>query len=94
MDIEQLKLILEAATAAGEGATSIVRIWFALQFLELTVFAGLWSGALYGIYKVARTGITAASYSNDIDLVTGDDSSYGREHTLKKLRALKADGTL
>ncbi len=44
MDIEQLKLILEAAKAAGDGAMEVVFVFFAYKFLGLFLKIG---GSLY-----------------------------------------------
>lgn len=57
MDIEQLKLILDAASAAGDGARQVVFIWFALRFATLFVWAGVFSGGVLAAYKLIRMSI-------------------------------------
>jgi hypothetical protein len=53
MDIEQLKLILDAARAAGDGAMTIVFVWFALKFFIVILVGSIVSSVAYGIYKLA-----------------------------------------
>lgn len=51
MDIEQLKMILEAAAAAGDGAMKVVFIWFAYKFFATVLVWGFWSGVVYAGYR-------------------------------------------
>jgi len=76
VDIEQLKLILDAAQAAGEGAYSIVIVWFLLQFLKTLLLWGVIGGALTGGYKLAKRGIDADDWKSRLEAVTGCDLYY------------------
>ena len=79
MDIEQLKLILDAAQAAGEGAYSIVIVWFSLQFLKTLLLFGVVIGALTGIYKLIKRAIDADDWKSRLEAVMGCDLYYEKE---------------
>ena len=63
MDIEQLTLILEAAKAAGDGAMSVVFVWFAYKFFGLVIHYSLWGGLFFAVFKVADRCIKAFSFT-------------------------------
>ena len=79
MDIEQLKLILEAARAAGDGAMSVVLVWFAYKFLGVLLNAGLIGGLIVGAYKLIGRGITVGSAQGRIHDITGLDCAFSSE---------------
>lgn len=79
MDIEQLKLILEAAAAAGDGAYSVVLIWFSVKFASLLLQYSAIGGAFYAIYKIASAIIQAMSFSQQLAAHIGKDLDYSSE---------------
>jgi len=76
MDIEQLQLILEAAKAAGEGAYSVVIIWFVYKFFGLTLHYGVIGGLSLAIYKFAIFSVKRFSFSSRIGQITNLDFDY------------------
>lgn len=91
MDIEQLKLILDAATAAGTGATKIVLIWFAYKFTWVFVGTGLWGSVIWGTYKLIAKAMSHFGFSSQVARVLSIDIEYcaGRERALKEITRLK-----
>ena len=82
MDIEQLKLILEAAQAAGDGAVQVVFVWFALKFVGLFLKCGLIGGLILGAFRLIRRAITSFSFLEKIESEIGD--SFYHESTKRK----------
>ena len=76
MDIEQLKLILEAAAAAGDGAMRVVFVWFAYKIFGIIIHYGLFAGIFYGVYRTAQKLIKSFSFSSKVSNVTGLDLDY------------------
>lgn len=73
MDIEQLRLILEAAAAAGDGATRVVFVWFAYKFFGTLVHYGLFGGLFFAAYKVASRCISAFAFREAVGNILGYD---------------------
>jgi len=84
MDIEQLRLILEAAQAAGSGAYGIALLWLGFQLLKSLLAYGCIGGLIIGAYKLIRRGITNFSFQSKIEDITGTDLDYvsGRREIL------------
>ena len=76
MDIEQLKLILEAARAAGDGAMEVVFVFFAYKFVGLFLKIGLASGVFYGAFRLISSGITSVSFKGNIERIIGNSLYY------------------
>ncbi len=66
MDIEQLKMIIEALGAAGAGTKHLVIVYFAYMFVKLIFTVGLLGGLATAAYKIIRHGIDQCSFSNDV----------------------------
>ena len=66
MDIEQLKLILEAAAAAGGGATKVVFVWFAYKFFGLLIHYGLFAGIFFAAFKIADRCIKSFAFTERV----------------------------
>ena len=90
MDIEQLKLILEAARAAGDGAVQVVFIWFAFKFVTIFLKAGLVGGFLLAAYKLILRAITEFSFLEKIESEIGD-RLYHNSDKKKFLKFLRAN---
>lgn len=73
MDIEQLKLILEAAAAAGNGATQVVFVWFAYKFFGLVIHYGLFAGFFYAAFKVCDRCLKSFAFSERVSAILGDN---------------------
>jgi hypothetical protein len=71
MDIEQLRLILEAATAAGTGAMQIVVMWFGLEVLRLVVVVALWLASFTLIFKIFRTIFDKLGFTTQLEAAYG-----------------------
>jgi len=74
MDIEQLKLILEAAAAAGGGATKVVFVWFAYKFFGLLIHYGLFAGLFFAAFKIADRCVRSFAFTERIAAIL--DESY------------------
>lgn len=61
MDIEQLRLIIEAFNGVQESATTGVVVWFSLLAGEILIDAGLIATFLYMVYKLAWRLMTVVS---------------------------------
>lgn len=66
MDIEQLKLILEAANAAGEGAMTLAYLWIGKSIALSLVGYSIWGGLVLGVYKVISRLITVVFNADKI----------------------------
>ena len=73
MDIEQLRLILEAAAAAGDGATKVVFVWFAYKFFGTLIHYGLFGGLFFGAYKAITKLIESFAFAERIRIALGVD---------------------
>ena len=69
MDIEQLKLILEAARAAGDGAMTIVITWFFFLFFEVLAKWSLGAGLIYAAYKTVQRMVSSFAFKERVDTV-------------------------
>jgi hypothetical protein len=71
MDIEQLKLILEAAKAAGDGAVHVVFIWFAYKFIMGFFHYGVFGALFYTAFKIVNKCVNTFSFKARIEGVLG-----------------------
>ena len=76
MDIEQLRLILEAAQAAGSGAYSVALLWLGFQLFKSLLAYGCLGGLLLGSYKLIKRGITSLSIQSKIEDIAGVNLYY------------------
>ena len=71
MDIEQLTLILDAARAAGDGAMSVVLIWFAFKFVGLMLSTSLIGGGMYAVYRVLTGVLQNITFTSKVQGLIG-----------------------
>ena len=90
MDIEQLKMIIEALGAAGAGTKHLIIVYFAYLFAKLTFTVGLIGAVVTAAYKIIRHGIDQCSFSNDVAQAIdtyGCLSGSERRKAIKYIRA-------
>lgn len=56
MDIEQLKLILETLQAAGQGASTLVLVWLAVDVVKAALACSVFATGVYFFYRLVRLG--------------------------------------
>lgn len=71
MDIEQLKLVLEAANTAGEGAFVIALMWIGKAYFGQLVSLILGGGAFYLIYRVIKAVFESNAFLGQTRAVVG-----------------------
>jgi len=79
MDIEQLKLVIEAARAAGEGAFDVALLWIGYQFLSSLLGYVTFGAVMFGAYKLLRTVVGNFLFINKVQKIVGSgmDPDYG-----------------
>ena len=66
MDIEQLRLVLEAASAAGQGAYTLAIMWIAKDFLQFIIAMGLIVALIWCAYKLFSRLIAKHEFETDV----------------------------
>jgi len=79
MDIEQLKLILEAAAAAGSGAYNVVLLWFGYQLITDLLFSSLFAAAIWCAYRLIKMGIEYDTFQEQVRGIVNIDMSYSAD---------------
>ncbi len=72
MDIEQLKLILETLQMAGQGTSTLVLVWLAVDVVKTALVCSVSAAGIYFIYRLIRMGL----FESRMTLTLHDLSGY------------------
>ena len=87
MDLEQLKLIIETLSAAGEGAYSVLLFYIIKDYAQIFLFFIGFMAVVCVVYKLICKTIVAVSLHEEIKKVFGDvfDDRYINKNRMKYL---------
>lgn len=89
MDIEQLKLILETISAAGEGTKDLTLIYFAYLFTGLIIKMTLLGALILGIYKIGAGLLRKMMFEHDVMDALGISMYLTRGERMKAIEWMK-----
>lgn len=89
MNIEQLKLILDTFSAAGEGGKELFLWWLAMGFIgDLGVFLCV-AGLFVGCYKLGKGALENAYFTNKVATVMDQSGGFYESSQRRVLDILK-----